>query len=376
MGMGRHIMVFTTPTLRELNEQTQQDIINAGIPGIDTALQNSVIGTIGTVQAGLGWQHFAYLDYIARQAVPWTATEEYLAGWGVLKNVYQKAPTKATATVQFTTIDQKVIVPKGSIIKRPDGWSYVTLADSIDNKAQIESVDVGLNGNASQGISLSLGNPLAGVNTKVTALTPITGGSDLEDEEAYRTRVIEAYRISGSVGREQEYILWAKSVPQVSRAWVGRNGFGIGTVVVWIMCDEANLATHGFPVGDDGSATPEYRYNPATGDQLEVANYIWQKEPVTALVIICSPIAMPIDFVISDLGINNTLANQETITAALKDMFQREAAPGVSLHSSAWERAVGSITAINQYNIVSPTETIIPSSPGHLPILGTVIFQS
>lgn len=368
-------MPFAIPSLKELNEQTQQDIVNAGIPGIDTTLTNSVIGTIGTVQAGLSWQHFAYLDYIAKQAVPWTASDEYLAGWGILKNTFQKAPTKATATVLFSTLDG-VIVPKGTIIKRPDGWSYVTLTDSIHNQAIIESVDTGSCGNAGQGISLSLGNALAGIDAKVTALTPITGGADLEDEEAYRTRVIEAYRISGSVGREQEYILWAKSVPQVSRAWVGRNGFGIGTVIIWIMCDEANASNYGFPVGEDGSAADEYRYNTATGDQLTVANTIWQKQPVTALVIVCSPIAMPVDFVVSDLGVNNTIENQNTIKAALKDMFQREAAPGVALYPSSWERAIASVTAITQYHIASPTEAIIPPSKGHLPILGTVSFQS
>lgn len=368
-------MPFTIPTLSELNEQTQQDIINAGIPGIDTTLKNSVIGTIGSVQAGLSWQHYEFLDYIAKQAVPWTATDDYLAGWGILKNIYQKAPTKATATVQFTSLDG-VIIPKGTIIKRPDGWSYVTLEDSIHNQSLIQSVDAGSKGNAGQGISLTLGNALAGVDAKVIALTPITGGADLEDEEDYRRRVIEAYRISGSVGREQEYILWAKSVSQVSRAWVGRNGFGIGTVIVWIMCDDANSANNGFPVGKDGSAIDEYRYNTAIGDQVAVANYIWQKQPVTALVIICSPIAMPVDFVISDLGVNNTIENQNTIKAALKDMFQREAAPGVALYPSSWERAIASVTAITQYHISNPTDAIIPPSKGHLPILGTVSFQS
>ncbi|MDI2091633.1 baseplate J/gp47 family protein [Commensalibacter oyaizuii] len=368
-------MPFVTPNLTELNEQVIQDIVNAGIPGIETTLKNSVIGTIGQVQAGLSWQHYFYLNYISRQAVPWTATDEYLAGWGNLKNVFQKAPSKATATVQFNTIDG-ITIPKGTIIKRPDGWSYVTVADSVNGQALVESVDTGINGNVGQGVTLSLGNPLAGVDSKVIAITPITGGAELEDEEAYRQRVIEAYRISGSVGREQEYILWAKSVSQVSRAWIGRNGFGIGTVIVWIMCDQANTSTNGFPVGSDGSATDEYRYNPATGDQLAVANYIWKKQPVTALVIVCSPIAQPVNFVISDLGVNNTAANQDVIKAALTDMFRREAAPGTALYPSSWERAIGSITNISQYHIASPTEAVIPPSKGHLPILGEVTFST
>ncbi|CAI3945687.1 baseplate J/gp47 family protein [Commensalibacter papalotli (ex Botero et al. 2024)] len=368
-------MSFKIPILSELNEQTQQDIINAGIPGIDITLKNSVIGTLGSVQAGISWQHYEFLDYIAKQAVPWTATDEYLAGWGELKNTNQKAPTKATATVQFSTLDG-IIIPKGTIIKRPDGWSYVTLADSINNQALIQSVDSGSKGNAGQGINLTLGNALAGVDAKVTALTSITGGADLEEQEAYRQRVIEAYRISGSVGREQEYILWAKSVSQVSRAWIGRNGFGIGTVIIWIMCDDANISNNGFPVGTDGSATKEYRYNIASGDQLAVANYIWQKQPVTALIIVCSPIAMPVDFVVTDLGVSNTIENQNTIKAALIDMFHREAVPGSQLHPSSWERAIGSVSSVAHYNIVSPTQAIIPLSKGHLPILGKVTFKS
>lgn len=286
-------MPFKVPTFTELNDQVKQDIINAGIPGVNTVLKNSVIGTIGTVQAGLSWSHYSYLNNIAKQAVPWTATDEYLAGWGNLKNVFQKAPTKATGLVEFTVINNEIIVPEGTSIKRQDGWEYITLEDSLDNKAHIQSVETGLQGNADKDVVLTLGQSIAGVNLNVKVLTPVIGGADLEDEDSFRNRVIQSYRISGSQGREQEYIMWAQSVSQVSRAWVGRNGFGGGTVVIWIMCDDANAASGGFPIGENGSASQEYRYEVATGDQLAVANYIWDKQPVTALIIVCAPIAQP-----------------------------------------------------------------------------------
>lgn len=369
-------MPFKVPTLTELNNQVQQDIINAGVPGIETVLKNSVIGTIGTVQAGLSWSHYSFLGNIARQSVPWTATDEYLAGWGNLKNVYRKAPTRATGLVEFTVVDDSVIVPKGTQIRRNDGWSYVTTEDSIRNQAHIQSVENGIDGNSDQNAVLTLGQALAGVNVNVKVLSPITGGADLEDDDDYRSRVIQAFRTSGSLGREQEYIMWAESVHQVSRAWVGRNSFGSGTVVIWIMCDDANTSNNGFPIGDNGTSDKEKRYKTATGDQLAVANYIWDKQPVTSLVIVCSPIPQPVDFVISDLDSNNTLDNQNAIRAALKDLFRREAAPGKNMHPSAWDRAIASITTLTQYTISSPVTTIIAESDGNLPILGKVTFQT
>lgn len=95
-----------------------------------------------------------------------------------------------------------------------------------------------------------------------------------------------------------------------------------------------------------------------------------------ALIIVCAPIAQPVDFIIADLDINNTLENQQAITSALQDLFRREAAPGKKMHSSAWERAMGSISTLSQYNITAPTSTIIPQSAGHLPILGKISFQT
>lgn len=367
-------MGFTTPTLKELNDQIRQDIVNAGIPGVNTVLRNSVLGTIGTVQAGLAWSHYTYLGNIARQAVPWTATDDYLAGWGSLKNVYQKAPSAATGLVRFTGLDG-VSIPKGTLLRRSDGWSYETLEDAVHMQARIQSVETGVDGNAGLDVVLSLGQPLPGIDGRVVALTVLTGGADLEDQESFRNRVIQAYRISGSEGREQEYILWARELPQVSRVWVGRNAFGTGTVVLWIMCDAANHANDGFPVGTDGVASKEFRYNRATGDQLAVADHIWDRQPVTALVIVCSPIPQKVDFVIADLGQDDTPENRQTIRAALQDMFQREAAPGKVLHPSAWERAIGSITSINQYSILAPQAPVVPEGQGNLPVIGEVTFQ-
>lgn len=88
---------------------------------------------------------------------------------------------------------------------------------------------------------------------------------------------------------QMDYATWAISVPGVTRAWCLRNGYGAGTVVVYIMLDAAQAGHDGFPVGQDGVATDEPRGVPAVGDQLTVANALYPLQPVTALVYVCSP---------------------------------------------------------------------------------------
>ena len=100
---------------------------------------------------------------------------------------------------------------------------------------------------------------------------------------------MDAYREPPRGGAEMDYATWAISVPGVTRAWCLRNGYGAGTVVVYIMLDAAQAGHDGFPVGQDGVATDEPRGVPAVGDQLTVANALYPLQPVTALVYVCSP---------------------------------------------------------------------------------------
>ena len=119
-------MPFSRPTLTDLQAQGQQDIVDAGIDGVDGLLPFSVLGTLSYEQAQLAWLQYEYLDWIAKQAVPWTATDEFLAGWGNLKNVPKKPATFANdgyATFA-ATVGLQVTVPAGNPVTRSDGFQY------------------------------------------------------------------------------------------------------------------------------------------------------------------------------------------------------------------------------------------------------------
>ncbi len=106
-------MPFKRKTLTELREQNQNFLRNElKEPG--ALLRYSNMRVLADMDAGMAHLHYAYLDYIAKQATPFTATDEYLAGWGALKRVYRKPPNKATGTkVQFDGVPGSII-PAGT----------------------------------------------------------------------------------------------------------------------------------------------------------------------------------------------------------------------------------------------------------------------
>ena len=54
-----------------------------------------------------------------------------------------------------------------------------------------------------------------------------------------------------------------------------------------------------------------------------MANAVFAEQPVTALVYSEAPVASPVAFTVTNLGVNNTAPMQAAIAAALADMFLR-----------------------------------------------------
>ena len=283
------------------------------------------------------------------------------------------------------------IIPAGTQITLAGGYVATTTADSVTaNGTTVASASMtttGAAGNLPAGTIATLGSPVPGIQTSGVVTTSWTGGADIEDQTSFRSRTIAAYQAGGTNGKPADYIGWATDVPGVTRAWISPNGFGAGTVVLYIMLDKAQAAHGGFPQGTDGAAPSDPRYTAATGDQLTVANAIVSEQTVTALVIVCAPVAQPTPFVITDLGTANTDANQEAITNALQDMFTRLSspagtwqAPGTALlngtiHPNMWEEAIGAL-GLPTFTVASPAGPVVGATNGAMPTLGPITFAS
>src|SRR5579883_3034141 len=109
-------MPFQRPTLTDLRNQAAQDI-SANLPGADALLRFSNLSVLGKVLAGLAYLHYGYLDWIALEAVPFTATDEFLEGWAGLVGITRKPATAAIGAATFNGT-AGTLLPAGTLLQR------------------------------------------------------------------------------------------------------------------------------------------------------------------------------------------------------------------------------------------------------------------
>ncbi|EPC5193286.1 baseplate J/gp47 family protein [Edwardsiella piscicida] len=379
-------MPFKRPTLSELRDGNRK-FMQAELEDVGALLRFANLKVLADMDAGMGHLHYAYLDYIALQTTPFTSTDEFLAGWMAMKQVFRKPAMAAKSPSAQATGAAGSIIPAGTILNRGDGYQYRT--DS-ELKTQADGFGVvpvtailpditndvtggGARGNADAGTMLTLDANIAGVDPQVTLLSAATGGADIEGEDEFRRRGLLAWQNPPQGGSDTDYKKWALEVPNVTRAWVKRRLNGGGTVGVYIMCDRN--ASGGFPVGSDGiSQLEDWGAVRATGDQLAVADHIYPRQTDTAIVFVCSPIPKIINVEIA--GIKNADSTTvQGIRDALTALFFEEANPDGSgkVYLSDINRSIGDVNGTTGYILNSPTANIT-FAVGEIPQLGEVRF--
>jgi len=346
-------------------------------------LRFSNLQILGKAVAGLGHLNYGYLDWIAKQAVPYTSSGEYLYAWGALKNVYPKTKSFASGAVTFPgTVG--AVIDTGTEITRSDSVTFTVQASATVGVGGMVTVQVKANvagelGNTPVGSLMTLGVSIPGIPSSGAVTTVITGGAEQEQDDAFFQRMLEAYQNPANGGSITDYPIWAKAVQGVTRAWCVPNGFGTGTVVVYVMFDEANAVHQGFPQGTNGISSSDNRVtlgNLAAGDQLTVANSIFTEQPVTAMVYVCSPIAAAKNFTITGLTGAST-ATRNAIAAAIAEVFVEQGAPesdGSFVALSDIDSAIAAIASTKGFVITSPVANI-PNVLGYLPTLGTITYS-
>jgi uncharacterized phage protein gp47/JayE len=171
-------MPFARPTLTALRNTAIQDITTSGVPGLDGLLRNAVLRVLAWCMSGLAYSVYGYLDWIARESVPFTATDEYLFAWAALIGVYQKDSTPATGAAQFTGT-AGLVLPSGAPLTRQDGVPYTTTADGTVDPTGVLVVPIvaAINGaatNADTGVAISIAAPVPGINSGGVTVSPLS----------------------------------------------------------------------------------------------------------------------------------------------------------------------------------------------------------
>lgn len=378
-------MPYARPTLSQLRANVAA-AINAELPGADALLRFSNLKVLGTVQAGLSHEHYGYLDWIALQTNPFTATGEFLEAWGALKDVYRKAAIQATGPVTFPCAAANDTIQVGTSATRLDGVPYIITAVQaavaapggstqpyqITVTVQAEpdpTGQTGAFGDADPNTQFTLGQTVAGITSSGVSGT-ITGGADLEDQEDYRTRVLQVYQNTPQGGAAGDYVTWALEVTGVTRAWCQPLYKGAGTVGVYFMMDETESAHEGVPQGVNGCATLETRDTVATGDQLAVANFIYPLQPVTALVYSIAPTLQPINMTINGVSAANQAAVQTALASLITGLGT---ASGGTIELNALWAAIKIADPEDDFVITAPAADVVTAA-GNLPVLGAITW--
>jgi uncharacterized phage protein gp47/JayE len=345
-------MPFETPTLPTLISRTAADLASE-------SLRKSDAQVLARALSGAAYGLYGYLDWISKQILPDTADETTIERQALLRlETPRIAARSASGSATFRAASGAVL-DADQVMQTSDGRQYrvvqAVTTTSGTNVASLEAVDGGALGNAAAALTLTLVQPVLGVDDTFTVLAPgLTGGTDQESIESLRARVIRSYQVIPHGGDADDYVTWALECAGVTRAWTVKNYMGPGTVGVFFVRD-----------GDTDIL-------PDANEVTIVQAYLESKAPVTAEVFALAPTLKPVNYTIKLTP--DTTVVRTAVIGELADLHEREAGLGQSLLVSHVREAVSSAEGEMDNTIVSPAADV-SAKPNELLTVGAVTWQ-
>ena len=183
------------------------------------------------------------MQSILELAFTQSSTGKYLEYIGETKGKFKNPPTKSMGYVKFKG-NPNTFIPNGSRISTVSDDVKETIEFETIESAQInETGEVvvkirclipGIIGNVKANTINVLVSQINGIK-EVTNEDDLIGGTNIEDEEHFRERIMEAEQNDFLSGSDSDYERWAKEVDGVGQAYVIEEWNGPGTVKVLIL---------------------------------------------------------------------------------------------------------------------------------------------
>lgn len=334
-------MAFHRPDLDALITRVKQDILSR--LDEDTLLRRNDASVYGSVLAATAYGLYGFIEWWAKQLFAHSAEAEFLEHHAHYRlGQERKSATHARGQIKVTGIEGAVI-PEHAVLRRIDGVLFsVTQGSTITkNKAfiTITAIESGSGGNSAAGTLLQFISPLIGVESKATVLdTGLSGGVDREADASLRSRVLEAQAAWPVYGKRGDYIVWAKQVPGITRAWEIYSHITVGRIIVLIVCDE------------------EENMLPSDEVVAHVQQHIDALRPIGADALVRAPVLKPIFYRIR-LSPAATEVKQ-AVEVELRELILREGAPGVTSLLSHHRQAISNAAGEWDHELISPSENI------------------
>ncbi len=202
-------------------------------------LEKSVVRSFGWGVASVAVMYQNYLAWVYLQILPQTCSLPVLKLWGSLFGVEYKNGTKTTLQVEIDNVTASSIIAGTLWKSSKNGVVYTSLSTvyPVDGTAvlSLEAKTSGPVGNLDPGDELDITNPFDGIPDKAVVKSVLVTGSNDEDIEDYRKRVLIAFKRKAQGGSLVDYYLWSTEVAGIIDAlpYVLESG----TIVVYLVAD-------------------------------------------------------------------------------------------------------------------------------------------
>lgn len=352
---------WVRPPLPDLVAQIRTDLLTS--LSLDEVLRRSDLEVQARVQAAALHTLYGFVEHLAHQILPCSATGEWLERHGAWRGVMRKPAREATGSAEFraspgSAFLPHTVIPEGTRLQKAGGIDYVvaesTVAEGASVVVPIRAANAGQHGNAEPGTFLSLVNPVAGVQP-VAVSGELSGGVDREDQEAYRNRIMQYDRMTACGGNLDDYRKWVMETPgvRISKVWVYRHSLGTDA--------------HGITFIVSGRAG----FIPTDAEVGLVQKHIDQFRPAGADPHVFKPVEMPVN---PRIAISpDKPETRHAIEQELQDFFFREAKPGGTVRLSRLSEAISAAAGEVWHTLHAP-ERSLALEAGQIATPGTILW--
>lgn len=321
------------PSLQTLIARAKATLVNK------FGVTNPAIDAIAAAIGGGNYGNYAFQDYLFRQLNPETCDEEWLYLWASRLNTERISAVYSSGTVLFSGVVGSVTVPVDTVLKTQNNTQYRVTEETLASlPVPVESMVAGAEYDLPQGVNIYLVTAVTGLNPSDITTNEISGGSDIEDLEHWRIRVVAAFNEQQSIGRSEDYATWAISAhPDVDFAWARDNYPALGNVTIY---------------AGNRSASPIL----SASVKQTIDDYIQTKRLAGCFSFVEDPIEKSIPITISDVADANTRISIETeIQSYFENRYgdQQEITPGQLIV------IISNVTT--NFSLISPVASVSPA---------------
>lgn len=294
---------MTIPTTADIKAQIIADIESA-IGQTTPILPKAAWRVLAGALAGALSLCYRFALWAYRQIFAATADEEALLARGAQYGLAPSAAVAAKLTADATgttgtTIPAATLWYSGTMVYSQT--ADVVIAAGVAT-VEVECLTAGDAGNLSNGETISLASPIAGVDADATIASTVTTGEDEESLESFRAQVQEREARRPQGGAAADYVQWALEVPGIVKAFAHRITPGYATVFPLIVL-----------TGSAGDRLPD------ASKQAEVLAYLSDahRKPLQS-----TPIVGVMDEIVFDVTVTTVSPATAAVKAAIEDAIE------------------------------------------------------